>query len=334
MPADRMYAPEMPADRMYNDVGSSDGPVPWGKFGGGGIAMNLIAVLGISDWFGEYAVQQLKELDVKEQKVDFSSNLTGMNVPGDMFGGEVTALADAAGPGAVGEAGESVSSGRCTRTRMLMDAVDAYAARKVKEPGGMKPKVATSLGNIGDGDDVQRPNHYVDVREQDFKRKNRGKDATGAQASAFARVSGGDRVKPQGDGGAAQRINHYVDFRVQDFKQKNRGKDTTGNQRATPRLRMQGESAKRASSSPPQMTIEFASVVEGADCFRSLSRARFEEHNMDHFRNPSEPGETCVHVSGTVKRNARELSLIGGITHTPSIQATTQEFFIPSSLGT
>merc|ERR1711943_156434 len=83
--------------------------------------------------------------------------------------------------------------------------------------------------------------------------------------------------------------NRLVDFCCQDFKRKNRGKDLAGNQRAIRRLRTQCERAKRTLSSSTQATIEIDSLFDGCDFSCSLSRARFEELNMDYFRNSMGP---------------------------------------------
>merc|ERR1711907_678361 len=83
--------------------------------------------------------------------------------------------------------------------------------------------------------------------------------------------------------------NRIVDFCIQDFKRKNRGKDLSGNQRALRRLRTQCERAKRTLSSSTQATVEIDSLFEGIDFSCTLSRARFEELNMDYFRNAMGP---------------------------------------------
>merc|ERR1711862_373881 len=121
--------------------------------------------------------------------------------------------------------------------------------------------------------------------------------------------------------------NRIVDFCIQDFKRKNRGKDLTGNNRALRRLRTQCERAKRTLSSSTQATIEIDSLFEGIDYSCSLSRARFEELNMDYFRNSMGPVEKCLRDSGIDKRNVSEVVLVGGSTHIPKVQAMIQEFF-------
>jgi L1 cell adhesion molecule like protein len=87
--------------------------------------------------------------------------------------------------------------------------------------------------------------------------------------------------------------NRIVDFCIQDFKRKNRGKDLMGNQRALRRLRTQCERAKRTLSSSTQATIEIDSLFDGIDYNCSLSRARFEELNMDYFRNSMGPSRNA-----------------------------------------
>merc|ERR1712194_278566 len=76
--------------------------------------------------------------------------------------------------------------------------------------------------------------------------------------------------------------NRMVDFFLQDFKRRHR-KDMSENDRAKRRLRTQCERAKRTLSASAQVTIEIDSLFEGIDYSCSLSRARFEELNMDYF---------------------------------------------------
>merc|ERR1711881_5455 len=121
--------------------------------------------------------------------------------------------------------------------------------------------------------------------------------------------------------------NRIVDFCIQDFKRKNRGKDMTGNNRALRRLRTQCERAKRTLSSSTQATIEIDSLFDGVDYTCSLSRARFEELNMDYFRNSMGPVGKCLRDSGIDKRNVHEVVLVGGSTRIPKVQSMIQEFF-------
>jgi L1 cell adhesion molecule like protein len=100
-----------------------------------------------------------------------------------------------------------------------------------------------------------------------------------------------------------------------------------GNQRAIRRLRTQCERAKRTLSASTQATIEIDSLFEGIDYSCSLSRARFEELNMDYFRNSMGPVEKCLRDSGIDKRNVHDVVLVGGSTRIPKVQAMIQDFF-------
>merc|ERR1712151_1368167 len=119
--------------------------------------------------------------------------------------------------------------------------------------------------------------------------------------------------------------NRLVDFCMQDFKRKTRGKDMAGNQRALRRLRTQCERAKRTLSSSTQATIEIDSLFDGIDFSCTLSRARFEELNMDYFRNSMGPVEKCLRDSGIDKKNVHEVVLVGGSTRIPKVQSINQD---------
>jgi len=121
--------------------------------------------------------------------------------------------------------------------------------------------------------------------------------------------------------------NRIVDFCMQDFKRKNRGKDLSGNQRAIRRLRTQCERAKRTLSASAQATIEIDSIFEGIDYTCTLTRARFEELNMDYFRNSMGPVEKVLRDSGIDKRNVHEVVMVGGSTRIPKVTQLIQEFF-------
>jgi len=85
--------------------------------------------------------------------------------------------------------------------------------------------------------------------------------------------------------------------------------------------------AKRTLSSSTQATIEIDSLFDGVDYTCSLSRARFEELNMDYFRNSMGPVEKCMRDSGIDKKNIHEVVLVGGSTRIPKVQAMITEFF-------
>merc|ERR1711898_64668 len=82
--------------------------------------------------------------------------------------------------------------------------------------------------------------------------------------------------------------NRMVDHFKTEFKRKNR-KDLSKNERALRRLRTSCERAKRTLSSSTQAYIEIDSLFDGIDFQSTITRARFEEMNMDYFRKCLEP---------------------------------------------
>ncbi|GMI96842.1 ARABIDOPSIS HEAT SHOCK PROTEIN 70, heat shock protein 70 [Hibiscus trionum] len=117
-------------------------------------------------------------------------------------------------------------------------------------------------------------------------------------------------------------VNHFV----QEFKRKHK-KDISSNPRALRRLRTACERAKRTLSSTAQTTIEIDSLYEGIDFYSTITRARFEELNMDLFRKCMEPVEKCIRDSKLDKSQVDEVVLVGGSTRIPKVQQLLQDFF-------
>merc|ERR1740127_161884 len=117
-------------------------------------------------------------------------------------------------------------------------------------------------------------------------------------------------------------VNHFV----QEFKRKHK-KDITSNARAMRRLRTACERAKRTLSSSTQTSIEIDSLFEGVDFFSSITRARFEELNMDLFRGTMEPVEKVLRDSKMSKGQVHDVVLVGGSTRIPKVQQLLSGFF-------
>jgi len=120
--------------------------------------------------------------------------------------------------------------------------------------------------------------------------------------------------------------NRLVTHFVQEFKRKHK-KDITDNKRALRRLRTACERAKRTLSSTSQTNIEIDSLFEGTDFYSSITRARFEEMNMDLFRKCMEPVEKVVRDAKMDKSSIHEVVLVGGSTRIPKVQNLLSEFF-------
>jgi len=120
--------------------------------------------------------------------------------------------------------------------------------------------------------------------------------------------------------------NRMVDHFVQEFKRINK-KDITDNARALRRLRTACELAKRTLSSTTQTSIEIDSLYEGIDFHTSVTRARFEELNMDLFRKCMGPVEKVLRDANMGKSEIHDVVLVGGSTRIPKVQQLLIEFF-------
>merc|ERR1712146_127993 len=65
----------------------------------------------------------------------------------------------------------------------------------------------------------------------------------------------------------------------------------------------------------------------GVDFFTSITRARFEELNMDLFRKCMDPVEKVLRDSKIPKNRVHEIVLVGGSTRIPKVQSMLQDFF-------
>ena len=117
-------------------------------------------------------------------------------------------------------------------------------------------------------------------------------------------------------------VNHFV----QEFKRKTK-LDITSNPRALRRLRTACERAKRTLSNSTSASIEIDALYEGQDFYTSITRAMFENLNMDLFRGCLSPVEKVLRDAKMDKRSVHEVVLVGGSTRIPKIQQLLQEFF-------
>jgi heat shock protein 5 len=109
--------------------------------------------------------------------------------------------------------------------------------------------------------------------------------------------------------------------------QKKHGKDLSKNQRAIARLRREVEKAKRAVSSQHSVPVDIESLVDGEDFHDSLTRAKFEELNMDLFKKTLKPVTLVMKDSGLKKTDIAEIVLVGGSTRIPKVQQLIKDFF-------
>ena len=103
--------------------------------------------------------------------------------------------------------------------------------------------------------------------------------------------------------------------------------DLSDNQRAIAKLRREMEKAKRSLSTQHQVKVEIESLWDGEDFSETLTRAKFEELNIDLFRKTLSPLANVLKDSGLKKTDIDEIVLVGGSTRIPKVQELIKDFF-------
>ena len=117
-----------------------------------------------------------------------------------------------------------------------------------------------------------------------------------------------------------------LDYLLKKIK-KQHGKDIKNNKSAIQKLKTEIEKAKRHLSSSLQATIEIDELEPGFDFKDTLSRAKFEELNMDLFKKTMAPVEKVMEDSGFKKSEIAEVVLVGGSTRIPKVQTLIKDYF-------
>jgi len=110
------------------------------------------------------------------------------------------------------------------------------------------------------------------------------------------------------------------------FKKKT-GKDASVDKKALQKLRREAEKAKRALSSIHQTRIEIESFFDGQDFSETLTRAKFEELNLDLFKKTLTPVENVLRDAKLSKSEIDEVVLVGGSTRIPKVQQLLKDYF-------
>ncbi|KAL1228903.1 Heat shockprotein [Trichinella pseudospiralis] len=120
-----------------------------------------------------------------------------------------------------------------------------------------------------------------------------------------------------------QRVMEYF---IKLYKKKT-GKDIRKDNRAVQKLRREVEKGKRVLSTQHQAKIEIESFFDGEDFSETLTRAKFEELNIDLFRSTLAPVKQVLDDAGLKKDDVHEVVLVGGSTRIPKVQQLLKEFF-------
>jgi len=105
------------------------------------------------------------------------------------------------------------------------------------------------------------------------------------------------------------------------------GLDLQSDKRALQKLRREVERVKRTLSSQHQARLEIEGLSDGVDFSETLTRARFEELNLDLFKKTLGPVTKVMEDSDMSKSEVDEIVLVGGSTRIPKVQTLLKDFF-------
>ena len=117
-------------------------------------------------------------------------------------------------------------------------------------------------------------------------------------------------------------MNHFIQL----FSKKV-GKAVGKNTRSVEKLRREVEKAKRTLSSEHQTKIEIESFFDHQDFSETLTRAKFEELNMDLFRATLVPVQNAMKDAKLEISDIAEVLLVGGSTRIPKVREILIAYF-------
>lgn len=115
-------------------------------------------------------------------------------------------------------------------------------------------------------------------------------------------------------------------FFIKKFK-KAHNKDISSDKRAMQKLRREVERVKRSLSTQHQARLEIESLYDGLDFSETLTRARFEELNLDLFKKTLQPVAKVIQDGGLKKSEIDEIVMVGGSTRIPKVQQLIKDYF-------
>ena len=117
-----------------------------------------------------------------------------------------------------------------------------------------------------------------------------------------------------------------MDHFVKQYNKKN-NVDVRKDLKSMGKLKREVEKAKRTLSSQMSTRIEIESFHNGNDFSETLTRAKFEELNMDLFKKTLKPVEQVLKDAKVKKNEVHDIVLVGGSTRIPKVQSLLEEFF-------
>ncbi|XP_078173061.1 heat shock cognate 70 kDa protein-like [Carex rostrata] len=121
--------------------------------------------------------------------------------------------------------------------------------------------------------------------------------------------------------------NRLLNYFLDEIKRKHK-KDISDNPRSIRRLRSACEQAKKTLSSDVATTVKVACLYEGTDFSSNMiSRARFDEINMDLFERCMGLLTKCLEDARMEKTKIDRVLLVGGNTQIPMVQKMLRDLF-------
>ena len=117
-----------------------------------------------------------------------------------------------------------------------------------------------------------------------------------------------------------------IDYFVKLYNKKN-DVDIRKDLKTMGKLKREVERAKRTLSSQMSTRIEIEAFHNGNDFSETLTRAKFEELNMDLFKKTLKPVEQVLKDAKVKKGDIDDIVLIGGSTRIPKVQSMIEEYF-------
>ncbi|KAI8607437.1 heat shock 70 kDa protein, partial [Chytriomyces sp. MP71] len=121
--------------------------------------------------------------------------------------------------------------------------------------------------------------------------------------------------------------NRLIEHFTKAYKKKHKGKDCTKDLKSMGKLKREVEKAKRALSSQMSVKVEIESFYDGDDLSETLTRAKFEELNIDLFKKTLKPVEKVLKDAGLDKHEIHDIVLVGGSTRIPKVVQLLEDFF-------
>ncbi|CAN1759069.1 Luminal-binding protein 5 [Linum perenne] len=104
-------------------------------------------------------------------------------------------------------------------------------------------------------------------------------------------------------------------------------KDVGGDRKALGKLRKECERVKRTLSNQSEVRVEIDSLIDGMDFSESLSRAKFEELNMDLFEKTLDVVKKTMEDGNVEKRVIEEIVLVGGSSRIHKLREMLKDMF-------